>query len=66
MALQFALNTAAYPTLTQVLFATSDGLFDYKAQQVTSKVTIAPNKVRQIDRARTLVGPGGQKYLIES
>lgn len=66
MPLQFALNTTAYPGISQVLFSTSDGLFDYRAQQVAGKVTISATKVRQISRARELRGPGGQKYLIES
>jgi hypothetical protein len=66
MAGNFSLNTAAHPTLSQVLVALSDGtVFDYKAQQAAGKVDLAANPIKQA-AARNVPGPGGVKALSES
>lgn len=67
MANQFALNTADHPTLVQVLFATREGLFDYKTQQAAGKVTVAANKSVLARKAREIKDPKtGKPYLSES
>lgn len=67
MANNFGLNTAQHPGLNQVLLATEDGLFDYKAQQSASKVVVSAAEARKLAAARTLKNPAnGLPYLTES
>lgn len=63
----FSLNTAAYPTLTQFLVATSDGLYDHKAQQVAGKVTVPATQTRKITRITTQKPSAvGQPWVVSS
>jgi hypothetical protein len=67
MPYQFALNTAEVPGLYQVLFSTREGLFDYRIQQSSGKVTVASNKTLLLARAREIKHPvTGKKLLVES
>lgn len=66
MANKAALNTTAYPTLTQVLINTREGLFDFKAQQASGSVDLAsksaPVKTKLLAKAPTT---GAQPWLKE-
>lgn len=66
MAGNFSLNTAAHPTLSQVLVALSDGsVFDYKAQQAAGVVNLTADARKQA-AVRNVPGPGGVKVLNEA